>query len=117
MKNSELNRIIEALLFASPEPLTQTKVNGVFSPDTPNLKRIIEILNKQYEKESHAFEIKNIAGGFQLVSKKEYENYIRRMLKKSHRISLSVASMDCLAIIAYKPVSYTHLTLPTKRIV
>ena len=106
MKSSELNRIIEALLFASPEPLTQTKVNGVFSPDTPNLKRIIEALNKQYKKESHAFEIKNIAGGFQLVSKKEYEIYIRRMLKKSHRISLSVASMDCLAIIAYKqPIS------------
>ena len=106
MKDSELNRIIEALLFASPEPLTQTKVNGIFSPDTPNLKRIIEILNKQYEKESHAFEIKNIAGGFQLVSKKEYEIYIRRMLKKSNRVSLSVASMDCLAIIAYKqPIS------------
>ena len=87
MKDSELNRIIEALLFASPEPLTQTKVNGVFSPDTPNLKRIIENLNKQYKKESHAFEIKKIAGGFQLVSKKEYEIYIKRMLKKSHRIT------------------------------
>ena len=87
MKDSELNRIIEALLFASPEPLTQTKVNGIFSPDTPNLKSIIEILNKKYEKESHAFEIKNIAGGFQLVSKKEYEIYIRKMLKKSHRIT------------------------------
>tara|TARA_B100001094_G_scaffold225023_1_gene219243 strand:+ start:455 stop:1078 length:624 start_codon:yes stop_codon:yes gene_type:complete len=106
MKDSELNKIIEALLFASPEPLTQTKVNGIFSPDAPNLKSIIETLNKQYDKESHAFEIKNIAGGFQLVSKKKYEVYIRRMLKKSHRISLSVASMDCLAIIAYKqPIS------------
>ena len=106
MRKSEINKIIEALLFASPEPLTQAKVNAVFNPETPNLKNIIKDLNKQYNEEDHAFEIINIAGGFQLVSKKEYETYLRRMLKKTGRISLSVASMDCLAIIAYKqPIS------------
>ncbi len=102
MQDSDIHKIIEALLFASPDPLTQAKVNGVFSPDTPSLNKVVEDLNKQYEEETHAFEIKNVAGGFQLVSRKEYEIYIRRMLKKSGRISLSVASMDCLAIIAYK---------------
>ena len=106
MRKSEIKKIIEALLFASPEPLTQAKVNAVFNPETPNLKNIIKDLNKQYNKEDHAFEIKKIAGGFQLVSKKEYEIYLRRMLKKTGRISLSIASMDCLAIIAYKqPIS------------
>ena len=106
MRKSEINKIIEALLFASPEPLTQAKVNAVFNPETPNLKNIIKDLNKQYNEEDHAFEIINIAGGFQLVSKKEYEVYLRRMLKKTGRISLSVASMDSLAIIAYKqPIS------------
>ena len=102
MKDSEIKNIIEALLFASPEPLTQAKVNGVFSPDTPSLKKVVEDLNNQYEEEGHAYKIKNIAGGFQLVSRKKYEIYIRRMLKKSGKISLSGASMDCLAIIAYK---------------
>ena len=106
MRKSEIKKIIEALLFASPDPLTQSKVNAVFNPETPNLKNIIKDLNKQYNEEDHAFEIINIAGGFQLVSKKEYEIYLRRMLKKTGRISLSVASMDCLAIIAYKqPIS------------
>ena len=106
MRKSETKKIIEALLFASPEPLTQAKVNAVFNPETPNLKNIIKDLNKQYNEEDHAFEIKNIAGGFQLVSKKEYETYLRIMLKKTGRISLSIASMDCLAIIAYKqPIS------------
>ena len=101
MEDSE-KKIIEALLFASPEPLTQTKVNGVFNPETPNLKKVVDYLNKIYDKQGHAFEVRNVAGGFQLVSRKEYEIYIRRMLKKSGRISLSAASMDCLAIIAYK---------------
>ena len=41
MQDSEIRKIIEALLFASPEPLTQAKVNGIFNPDTPNLKEVV----------------------------------------------------------------------------
>jgi len=106
MNKSEIKKIIEALLFASPEPLTQSKVNGVFSPDSPNLKNIVEQLNIQYDSEGHAFEIRQVSGGYQLVSSEIYEPYIRRMLNRSGRISLSSASMDCLSIIAYKqPIS------------
>ena len=106
MQKSEIKNIIEALLFASPEPLTQAKVNGVFNPESPNLKNIIEQLNIQYNKEHHAFEIRQVAGGYQLVSSDIYEPYIRRMINKSGRVSLSKASMDCLSIIAYKqPIS------------
>ena len=102
MQDSEIRKIIEALLFASPDPLTQTKVNGIFDPDTPNLKEVIEGLNEQYAQEDHAFEINQVAGGYQLVSRREYENFIRRMLNKSDRLTLSTAALDSLAIIAYK---------------
>ncbi len=106
MKNSEVKSIIEALLFASPDPLNQAKVNTVFNPETYVLKDIINALNKQYLKEQHAFEIQQVAGGFQLVSKKEYEVFIRRMLSKSGKLTLSNAALDCLAIIAYRqPIS------------
>ena len=106
MNKSEIKKIVEALLFASPEPLTQSKVNGIFSPDSPNLKKIIEQLNIQYNNEDHAFEIRQVSGGYQLVSSDVYEPYIRRMLNRAGRISLSSASMDCLSIIAYKqPIS------------
>ena len=102
MQNSEIRKIIEALLFSSPEPLTQTKVNGVFNPDTPNLKEVVDGLNKQYAQEDHAFEIKQVSGCYQLVSRPEYEHLIRRMLHKSGRLTLSRAALDSLAIIAYK---------------
>ena len=106
MKNSEVKSIIEALLFASPAPLNQAKINTVFNPETYVLKDIINALNKQYLKENHAFEIQQVAGGFQLVSKKEYEIFIRRMLSKSGNLTLSNAALDCLAIIAYRqPIS------------
>ena len=55
MNKSEIKKIVEALLFASPEPLTQSKVNGIFSPDSPNLGKIVEQLNIQYDSEDHAF--------------------------------------------------------------
>jgi len=102
MQDSEIRKIIEALLFASPEPLTQAKVNGIFNPDTPNLKEVVLKLNEQYVHNDHAFEINQVAGGFQLVSRQEYEHYIRKMLSKSGRLSLSSAALDSLAIIAYK---------------
>ena len=102
MQDSEIRKIIEALLFASPEPLTQSKVNGIFNPDTPNLKEVVLKLNEQYVHDDHAFEINEIAGGYQLVSRQEYEHFIRKMLSKSGRISLSSAALDSLAIIAYK---------------
>jgi len=102
MQDSEIRKIIEALLFASPEPLTQTKVNGIFNPDTPNLKEVVMQLNEQYVNDDNAFEINQVAGGYQLVSRPEYEHFIRKMLSKSGRISLSSAALDSLAIIAYK---------------
>ena len=102
MQDSEIRKIIEALLFASPEPLTQAKVNGIFNPDTPNLKEVVLTLNEQYVHDDHAFEINKVAGGYQLVSRQEYEHFIRKMLSKSGRISLSSAALDSLAIIAYK---------------
>ena len=102
MQDSEIRKIIEALLFASPEPLTQAKVNGIFNPDTPNLKEVVLKLNEQYVHDDHAFEINEVAGGYQLVSRQEYEHFIRKMLSKSGRISLSSGELDSLAIIAYK---------------
>ena len=102
MNNYEIKDIIEALLFAVPEPLTQKKVNNVFDPETPNLNDVVDALNKQYLKHNHSFKIKKIAGGFQIVTRKRFEIYIKKLLKKTGRISLSVAAMDSLAIIAYK---------------
>ena len=102
MNSTEVKKIVEALLFASPEPLTQKKINTLLNAETPNLKKVIHELNDKYIKGDHSFEIKSVAGGYQLVSKVEYKIYISRMLNRSSKISLSKASLDSLAIIAYK---------------
>ncbi len=107
MQKREINKIIEALLFASPEPLTQVQINSIFEVDfidaeLTNLENIIEDLKGKYNKNDNAFTIAKIAGGFQLVSRSEYEVFIRRLLKKSGRLAQTNASLETLAIVAYR---------------
>ena len=107
MQKKEINQIVEALLFASPEPLTQVQINSIFEadfidPELTNLENIIEDLKGKYNKNDNAFTIAKIAGGFQLVSRSEYEVFIRRLLKKSGRLALTNASLETLAIVAYR---------------
>ena len=102
--------IIEALLFASPEPLTQKKINIIFDVDSPDLEECIKILLKKFESHNHAIDILNIAGGYQLRTKPEYDLYVRRLLNKTGQLSLSQAALETLSIIAYKqPISRTDI--------
>ena len=106
MRESEIKNIVEALLFATSEPLTQSKINKVFEPEIYNLDEIVILLNNQYTLNKNSFVIDKVAGGYQIVSRAEYNHYISKLLNKSNKLKLSMAAMDSLAIIAYKqPIS------------
>jgi segregation and condensation protein B len=110
MTRSDNIKIIEALLFASLDPLTQAQVNTVFEIDAPVLSDIISALQEEYNKNDYAFMILEVAGGYQLVSRPEYETYIRRLIHKTGKLLLSQAALETLAIIAYKqPVSRVEI--------
>ena len=94
--------IIEALLFATPHPLTQKQINQIFESDPPDLNNVISKLREKYNKENHSFEIQTIAGGYQLNSLPEYDIWVRRLLNKTGKLYLSTAGLESLAIIAYK---------------
>jgi len=102
MVEKELINIIEALLFASPEPLTQSKINLIFEDDPPILSEIVEQLQKRYHENDHGIVIAEVAGGYQLVTRSDYDIYVKRMLSKSGRLMLSPAALETIAIIAYK---------------
>ncbi len=107
MGKNEILQIVEALLFASPEPLTQTQINAIFEPELVepeliDLEKITEKLQDNYRKNDNAFSIVYVAGGYQLVSRPEFEIFIRRLLKKSGRLALTKASLETLAIVAYR---------------
>jgi len=104
--NLNVDRIIEALLFASPEPLTQQKVNLIFEENPPNLEAVSKRLSELYLAQGNSFKIQSIAGGFQLRTLPEYDLYVRRLLNKTGKLHLSQAALESLAIVAYKqPIS------------
>ena len=102
MKKKESDQIIEALLFANPNPLNQTMLNQVFDKPVPIMKEAVHRLNLFYKKYEKPYFINSIAGGFQLVTNPEYDIWIRRLLGKSNKLTLSTAALDTLAIVAYK---------------
>ena len=102
MKTREIDRIIEALLFANPSPINQSQLNQVFNSPVPILRESIKRLNDFYLKHEKPYSINRIAGGFQLATNSDYDIWIRRLLRKSNKLTLSSAALDTLAIVAYK---------------
>ena len=102
MTEKEQLLILEALLFASPESLTQTRMNLVFVDDSPQLTNLIPKLQDKFVMENRPLEIQEVAGGYQITTRAEYETWVRRLLNKSGKLILSQAALETLAIIAYK---------------
>ncbi|MBD3274509.1 MAG: SMC-Scp complex subunit ScpB [Candidatus Marinimicrobia bacterium] len=100
-------QIVEALLFASEKPLTESRVRSILETDEPlNLEAIVEELNQHYTDTDRAFFIMRVAGGYQLVTHKQFEPYIKKLYVSSSRMRLSQAALETLSIIAYKqPIS------------
>ena len=102
MKKKESDQIIEALLFANAMPINQAQLNQVFDSSVPSLKESVERLNDFYLANERPYSINSIASGYQLVTNPDYDIWIRRLLGKSNKLTLSSAALDTLAIIAYK---------------
>ena len=97
-------KIIESLFFVSTVPLVQKDLIKVFGKDNaPDLEKEVSNLNSLYE--NNSFYIKSIGEGFMMVSKKNFEPYISKLIP-TKKLMLSNAALEVLAIIAYKqPIS------------
>ena len=103
-----LKLIIEALLFSSDKPLTIKDFRSILpDEDASDIKSALKVLEHDYESLDRSFTLKEVAKGFQLRSRSEYGAYILRMLQSTPN-RLSRASMETLAIIAYKQPILRH---------
>ena len=100
-KNS-LKSAIEALLFASGEPLSLQDLVNHLEEKSKLIEIIIEEMMEEYENSNRGIKIICIKGSYQLVTKSQNADYIQTLLKKNKRQSLSQASLESLAIVAYK---------------
>jgi len=107
----ELTHIIEALLFASDTPLSLQKLKEIIELETITLARTaIESLNEFYDKNGSALTVVEVAGGYQIVSRKEYAGYVQKLFRGRQASRLTQRGLETLAIIAYKqPITKTEI--------
>lgn len=112
--------ILEALIFASEEPLTiagiekiiaeaEIPLNGNVVKSTPGavidgeiISQYVHEINEDLRVNNRPYRIVNVAGGFQFATTGEFGEYVQRMLKSKSRKRLSQAALETLAIIAYR---------------
>lgn len=102
MEAKEKRRIIEALVLSSPEPISADKLAEIIPYCKPGqAKDLINELNTEYAEQDRAFEIWEVAGGFQIRTRAEFSGYLQK-LQKERALRLSPAALETLAIIAYR---------------
>jgi segregation and condensation protein B len=103
LKKNSLKSAIEALLFASGEPLSLQDLVNHLEEKSKLIEIIIQEMMEEYEgNKSRGIKLICIKGSYQLVTKSDNADFIQKLLKKNKRQSLSQASIESLAIIAYK---------------
>lgn len=110
-EDRRLEALVEALLFASDEPLSTRRLAGLLDDATPSrVEDAIEALDAAYLREERAFRIREIAGGWQIVTRPEFAPWVGRLYASSTVPRLSQAALETLAIVAYKqPVTRAEL--------
>jgi segregation and condensation protein B len=109
-----LKRTIEALLFASSEPLNFNKIREITEPIHPLqprvLKAIIQELKEEYVAQQRAFRLEEIAQGFVLRTCEQYSPFIELIGRNKRGEKLSHAAAEVLAIIAYRqPITRSQI--------
>lgn len=102
MDKQEAKRIIEAVLFVSDKPVSIMTLKDVLKEIEPTeIRECIEELNREYDSSQRSFSIKEIAGGFQMLTDPIYSTWITSLYKRPPD-RMTGPALETLAIIAYK---------------
>lgn len=107
---AELSRAVEALIFVADEPISTKLLAEVLEEDRELIGSVVEELVASYEDRLGGLQIREIAGGWQISTRTECHEDVRRLLKTRPSAKLSLASLETLAVIAYKqPVTVPEI--------
>lgn len=109
MLYKKLTGALEAVLFAAGEPLSVAEIAGIMQLEKPQVWELLGTLAQSYEDEGRGLMLREIGGGYQLVTKPEHYRVLSTMGKKKE-IKLTNAAMEILAIVAFKqPVTRAEM--------
>jgi segregation and condensation protein B len=95
--------ILEALIFASPEPLTPREISRVLqSVSRDEWEQALAELRSDYARDSRGLQLVDVAGGYQITTRPELNDWVRDLLDPKTPTRLSIQALETLAVIAYK---------------
>jgi segregation and condensation protein B len=103
MERHERAGVLEALLFASDEPLTVAGIRRLVEDlDGAEVRRILEALQAEYEANDRGVTLLEVAGGWIFVTREAYAPWVERLMKGRRKVRLSRAALETVAVVAYK---------------
>jgi segregation and condensation protein B len=107
---SEVVSVVEALIFVADEPITVKFLAEILDEDRETIEAAVEELKNEYEARESGLLVREIAGGWQISTRTEFHEEIRKFLKTRPSAKLSLAALETLSVIAYKqPVTIPEI--------
>jgi len=112
VETDKLKQIVEALIFASDEPLSVIQIKSIIEETSPGqINKAIEQLNYEYSQSNRSIKIVQVAGGYEMVTHESYSQWIKELFKKRSTSRLSPAALETLSIIAFKqPIANSDIS-------
>jgi segregation and condensation protein B len=108
--NAELRAIAEAIIFVADEPVSAKTIADVVKVEREAIDKVLAELVAEYDSRSSGLQLREIAAGWQIATRPEHHEQIRAYLKSRPSAKLSLASLETLAVIAYKqPVTVPEI--------
>ncbi|HLN97384.1 MAG TPA: SMC-Scp complex subunit ScpB [Pyrinomonadaceae bacterium] len=102
--------IIEALIFVSEDPLSAKVIADVLREDREVIEAALQELAAEFNGRNSGLQLREVAGGWQFATRPEYHEHVRAYLKSRPSAKLTIASLETLAVIAYKqPVTVPEI--------
>ena len=106
----DLSRAVEALIFVADEPISTRALADVLDEEKDLIESVVEELIESYDERKGGLQIRQIAGGWQLATRIECHEDVRKLLRSRPSAKLSLAALETLAVIAYKqPVTVPEI--------
>ncbi|MCF7907626.1 MAG: SMC-Scp complex subunit ScpB [Candidatus Omnitrophica bacterium] len=102
MDKQKVKSIIESLLFINERPIEMNELLQVVEATKKEVELALDELKEEYAQRQSGICIVKVAGGYQMCSCPENETWVKKMYQERTKQKLSVASLETLAIIAYK---------------
>jgi segregation and condensation protein B len=99
----EVRAVLEALIFASPQPITPREIAQVMGGVPKEAwKQALEEIREEYARDGRGLQLIEVAGGYQITTRPEYNDWIRELIDPKAPTRLSIQALETLAVIAYK---------------